>query len=132
MNESNAPMIDTDRLTIRRLDAEQDAEFVLRLLNEPSFLQYIGDRGVRTLDDARAYLENGPIAMYARHGFGLYCVELKSDRTPIGMCGLIKRDTLPDVDIGFAFLPQYRARGYARLAPGACREARSPAPPPAT
>ena len=106
---------ETERLILRRLEPD-DAPFIVELLNDPDWLRYIGDKGVRTLDDARAYLENGPIAMYARHGFGLYCVELKSDRTPIGMCGLIKRDTLPDVDIGFAFLPQYRARGYAREA----------------
>lgn len=106
---------ETERLILRRLEPG-DAAFIVELLNDPDWLRYIGDKGVRTLDDARAYLENGPIAMYARHGFGLYCVELKSDSTPIGMCGLIKRDTLPDVDIGFAFLPQYRARGYAREA----------------
>jgi RimJ/RimL family protein N-acetyltransferase len=106
---------ETERLTLRHLVVD-DAAFIVELLNDPDWLRYIGDKGVRTLDDARAYLENGPIAMYARHGFGLFCVELKSNRTPIGMCGLIKRDTLPDVDIGFAFLPRYRARGYAREA----------------
>jgi RimJ/RimL family protein N-acetyltransferase len=106
---------ETERLILRRLN-DGDAAFILELLNDPDWLRYIGDKGVRNLDDARAYIENGPVAMYARHGFGLYCVELKIDRTPIGMCGLIKRDTLPDVDIGFAFLPQYRARGYAREA----------------
>ena len=106
---------ETDRLVLRKLEAH-DAPFILELLNDPDWLRYIGDKGVHSLDDARGYLDNGPIAMYARHGFGLYCVELKSDRTPIGMCGLIKRDTLADVDIGFAFLPQYRSRGYAREA----------------
>ena len=106
---------ETARLVLRKLDAN-DAAFILELLIDSDWLRYIGDKGVRNLDDARAYVQNGPIAMYARHGFGLWCVELKSDRTPIGMCGLIKRDTLPDVDIGFAFLPQYRSRGYAREA----------------
>lgn len=106
---------ETDRLVLRELDGD-DAPFILELLNDPDWLRYIGDKGVHDLDGARAYIDNGPRAMYARHGFGLYAVELKSDRTPIGMCGLIRRDTLPDVDIGFAFLPQYRSRGYAREA----------------
>src|SRR5437870_3683417 len=90
-----------------------DAEFILQLLNEPSWLQFIGDRGVRTLDDARAYIIKGPVEMYARLGFGFYVVELKVDRIPIGMCGLVKRDYLDDVDIGYALLPRYWAKGYA-------------------
>ena len=90
-----------------------DAEFMLQLLNEPSWLHFIGDRGVRTLDDARAYILNGPIAMYARLGFGFYIVELKDGQMPIGICGLVKRDFLDDVDIGYALLPQYWAKGYA-------------------
>jgi RimJ/RimL family protein N-acetyltransferase len=102
----------TDRLLLRRLTGD-DAAFVLEQLNEPSFIRNIGDRGVRTLDDARAYIADGPVAMYARHGFGLYLVTLKDTATPIGMCGLLKRDTLEDVDIGFAFLPRYWGKGYA-------------------
>ncbi len=102
----------TARLTLREL-TEDDAPFILTLLNDPAFIRFIGDRNVRTLDDARAYLQNGPIASYQRHGFGLYLVEQKTDQTPLGMCGLIKRDTLPDVDIGYAFLPQFRGDGYA-------------------
>jgi RimJ/RimL family protein N-acetyltransferase len=90
-----------------------DAEFILRLLNEPSWLHFIGDRGVRTLDDARSYILNGPVAMYARLGFGFYVVELKDDQIPIGICGLVKRDFLDDVDIGYALLPEYWAKGYA-------------------
>jgi RimJ/RimL family protein N-acetyltransferase len=100
---------------LRRFDPD-DAPFVLELVNDPDWLRYIGDRGVRNLDDARGYIEKGPMAMYERHGFSLYCVELKSDATPIGMCGLLKRDTLEDVDVGFAFLPQFRSRGYAHEA----------------
>jgi RimJ/RimL family protein N-acetyltransferase len=90
-----------------------DAEFMLGLLNEPSWLQFIGDRGVRTLDDARAYILNGPVATYARLGFGFYIVELKDGGIPIGICGLVKRDYLDDVDIGYAFLPQHWSHGYA-------------------
>jgi RimJ/RimL family protein N-acetyltransferase len=104
-------VVETERLTLRRLTVD-DAEFMLGALNEPSFLQFIGDRGVRTLDDARAYLLKGPLDMYERHGFGLFLVSLK-DGTPIGTCGLIQRDTLPDVDIGFAFLPGFWGQGYA-------------------
>jgi RimJ/RimL family protein N-acetyltransferase len=105
-------VFETDRLVLRHLDAG-DAAFIHELVNDPDWLRYIGDKGVRTLDDARAYIANGPVAMYGRVGFGLYCVELKSDATPIGLCGLIKRDTFEDVDIGFAFLPQFRTQGYA-------------------
>lgn len=102
----------TERLVIRRFTFE-DASFVLELVNEPSWIQNIGDRGVRSLDDARRYLENGPMASYARNGFGLCCVELADGSEPVGMCGLIKRDSLPDVDIGFALLPRFWSKGFA-------------------
>lgn len=105
-------VLETDRLILRRLTPE-DAAFILELLNEPSWLRFIGDKGVRTLDDARSYIVNGPIAMYERCGFGLYLTALKADGAPIGMCGLIKRDSLQDVDIGFAFLPRFWGNGYA-------------------
>ena len=102
----------TERLELREFSAD-DADFVLRLLNEPSFLRYIGDRGVRTSEDARRYIADGPVAGYARHGHGLLRVLRKSDGAGIGMCGVLKRDTLPDPDIGFSFLPQYWSQGYA-------------------
>jgi len=105
-------VLETDRLVLRRLSAE-DGEFVLQLLNEPSWLRFIGDRGVRTVDDARDYILTGPVAMYERVGFGLYVTELKVDGAPIGLCGLIKRDGLEDVDIGFAFFPRFWGKGYA-------------------
>ena len=104
--------LETERLTLRELTTD-DAEFSLRLLNEPSFLRFIGDKGVRNLQDARQYILNGPIASYNQNGFGLYLVVLKSMNTSIGMCGLIKRETLTDVDIGFAFLPEFWNKGYA-------------------
>ncbi len=106
-------VLDTGRLILRRFNIDDDAPFILALLNEPSFLQYIGDKKVRNLDDARQYLSNGPIASYARHGFGLYLVELKDAHTSIGMCGLLKREELPEPDIGFAFLPEFWNKGYA-------------------
>ena len=108
-------VIETERLILRRLTLD-DAAFIHELVNDPDWLRYIGDKGVRTLDDARGYLGKGPIDMYARLGFGLFRVEQRSDGAVIGLCGLIKRDTLDDVDIGFAFLPAYRAQGYAREA----------------
>lgn len=105
-------VLETDRLILRWLSAD-DAEFVLGLVNEPSWLQFIGDRGVRTLNDARAYIQNGPVAMYNRSGFGLYLVQRKEDGARLGMCGLIKREGLDDVDIGFAFFPRFWSKGYA-------------------
>ncbi|HVS80940.1 MAG TPA: GNAT family N-acetyltransferase [Pyrinomonadaceae bacterium] len=105
-------ILETQRLILRRLSTD-DAEFILELLNEPSFLRYIGDKGVRSLDDARQYILNGPVDSYERNGFGLYLVELKENGVPIGISGLVKRDTLPDADIGFAFLPAYWSKGYA-------------------
>ena len=104
-------VLETDRLVLRRLTVE-DAEFILELLNDPSFLRFIGDKKVRTLDDARNYILSGPIASYERFGFGLYLTELKESSVPIGICGLLRRDTLPDVDIGFALLPQFCGKGY--------------------
>jgi RimJ/RimL family protein N-acetyltransferase len=105
-------IIETERLILRHLSAG-DAEFVLALLNEPSFIRYIGDKGVRNLDDARRYIADGPIKSYEVNGFGLNLVQLKTGNTPIGICGVLKRDTLPDPDIGFAFLPSYWNQGYA-------------------
>src|SRR5438105_8377447 len=86
-------IIETDRLQLRLLSID-DAEFILRLLNEPSFIKNIGDRGVRTLDDAREYILKGPIASYEKFGFGLWMVETRSEAAPIGICGLLKRDVL--------------------------------------
>jgi RimJ/RimL family protein N-acetyltransferase len=105
-------VLETERLILRRLTVE-DGEFILELLNDPSWLRFIGDRGVRTLDAARDYILKTLVAMYERLGFGLYLTELKAEGVPIGICGLIKRDSLEDVDIGFAFLPKFRGKGYA-------------------
>jgi len=105
-------MIDTKRLTLRPLVLD-DAPFYLRLLNEPSFLQNIGDKGVRDLDGARAAILAGPMAMQQQLGYSLWMVIRKEDGVRIGMCGLIKRDTLPDTDIGYAYLPAYWGQGYA-------------------
>ncbi|MBL8767369.1 MAG: GNAT family N-acetyltransferase [Planctomycetes bacterium] len=114
-------VVETARLVLRHLEPG-DAPFILRLVNEPSWLRFIGDKGVRSLDDARAYIANGPAAMIARHGFGLYLTATKADATPIGLCGLIQRDALDDVDIGFAFVPESWGHGYAREAAAATLE----------
>jgi ribosomal-protein-alanine N-acetyltransferase len=104
--------LETDRLILRQLSLN-DAEFILELLTEPSFIRYIGDKGVRNLADARRYIREGPMQSYERNGFGLYLVELKENGTPIGISGLLRRETLPGADIGFAFLPGYWSKGYA-------------------
>ena len=106
------PVLHTARLSLRHFD-RADAAFIFELLNEPSWLQHIGDKGIRTLSDAERYIQDGPVTMYARLGFGLYLVELTGSSESVGMCGLIKRDTLEDVDLGFAFLSRFWGNGYA-------------------
>lgn len=104
-------IIETDRLILRKFTLE-DAAFMLELLNTPAFLKYIGDRGVRSLVDARKYIKEGPLKSYQNFGFGFYVVELLRQKISIGMCGLVKRPTLEDIDIGFAFLPAHIGKGY--------------------
>lgn len=106
-------VLETERLTLRHLDPDTDTDFILRLVNEPPFLRYIGDKSVHTSSDARRYITEGPQKSYEINGYGLYKVQRKSDGAAIGMCGLVKRDTLPDADIGFAFLETYWGEGYA-------------------
>lgn len=105
-------VLQTERLRVRHM-TEGDAAFMLGLLNDPAWHRYIGDRGIRTLEGARDYILTGPMEMVARLGFGFYVVERREDGQPIGVCGLAKRDFLDDVDIGYAFLPQYGGQGYA-------------------
>lgn len=112
------PLIATARLRLDPFTVD-DAPFIVALLTDPDWLRYIGDRGVRTEEEARGYLAAGPLASYAAHGFGLYRVARRDTGVPIGMCGLLRRETLPDVDLGFAFLPAYRGQGYAREAAAA-------------
>jgi len=106
------PELETGRLTLRRFGFD-DATFILRLLNEPSFIENIGDRGVRSIEDAHRYLREGPLAMYEKYGFGLWHAARNSDGAAVGTCGLLRRDNLPDVDIGYAFLPEFWGLGYA-------------------
>ena len=103
---------ETERLVISQLELS-DAAFIIELVNDPDWIRYIGDRGVKTTDDACTYLNNGPIKSYGLNGFGLFLVKLKEEDIAIGMCGLIKRPGLDDIDIGYAFLPKARGKGYA-------------------
>ena len=108
-------VLDSERLRLRHLDADSrtDAEFMIELLNQRSFIDNIADRGVRNIDDAVRHLREGPIASYAQHGFGLFAVELKADATLIGLCGLLKREYFEHPDLGYALLDRYAGRGYA-------------------
>lgn len=119
MDAAAAPrtVIETDRLVLRELGVG-DAAFIVDLLNQPSFLEHIGDRGVRTIEDARAYVVDGPVASYREHGFGLFMVQLR-DGTAAGMCGLMRKPWLDAPDLAYAFLPQHWSRGYAREAAAA-------------
>ena len=103
--------LDTERLELHPF-TDGDADFVFRLLNEPSFLRYIGDRGVHDLETARRYIADGPVASYARHGHGLMRVVRKA-MARLSACAASKRDTLPDPDIGFSFFPAFWSQGYA-------------------
>ncbi len=91
----------------------EDSEFILQLLNSPGWLKFIGNKNTKTISDAENYIINGPVKSYAENGFGLCIVKLKKENIPVGMCGLIKRDSLEDIDIGFALLPEYEGNGYA-------------------
>jgi [ribosomal protein S5]-alanine N-acetyltransferase len=102
----------TPRLELREL-ALSDAQFLVRLLNDPSWLENIGDRGVRSQRDAEDYLRSNIRAQYQAHGYGLYALQLKSTRLPIGICGLLRREFLPGADLGFALLPDFVGQGYA-------------------
>ena len=105
----------TGRLLLRHMTAA-DAAFMLGLLNDPSWIRFIGDRGIRTVEAARDYILAGPVDMVRRLGFGFYVVELAETGCPIGVCGIAKRDFLDNVDIGYAFLPQHWGQGYAHEA----------------
>jgi RimJ/RimL family protein N-acetyltransferase len=105
-------VLETPRLRLRTA-ALADAGFFLRLMNEPSWLENIGDRGVRSLADAAGYIANNIWAQHQLHGYGMYAVQLRSSGLPIGICGLVKRDFLPGPDLGVALLPDFVGQGYA-------------------
>ena len=104
-------ILETERLTIREFSTT-DAKFILTLLNTPTWQKFIGDKNVHSVVDAENYLNHGPLKSYRENGFGLWLVLQKDDNKPIGMCGLVKRDYLEDVDIGFALMPEYVGLGF--------------------
>jgi len=109
------PLIETERLIIRHFTLD-DAPFILELVNTPSWLAYIGNRNVNNIDDARKYLQNGPLKSYADNGYGGWMIQHKEQQVPIGQCGLYKRSYLTAPDVGFAFLPQHEGLGYGQEA----------------
>ena len=113
-------ILHTPRLVLDELETDRDADFILALLNEPGFLENIGDRGVRDLAGARTYIEEGPLASYAGYGYGLWRATERAGGRPVGLCGLVKRDGLKDPDLGYAFLASVWGRGYASEAARAC------------
>ena len=104
--------LETERLIIDEMQPAE-APFVLELLNDEAYIEHIGDRNIRTLEQAQEFLVEKVIASYARNGFGMYAVRLKRDGSLVGMCGLVKRESLVDIDIGYGFLSQARGHGYA-------------------
>lgn len=119
-------ILDTARLRLRTIDTD-DAKFYFELVNDPTWLQFIGDKGIRSVEQARAAIIEGPMAMQQRHGHSLYVMERKEDGRALGMCGLIRRDFLPEVDIGYAIRPEHFGRGYTYEAAQAVLElARGP------
>jgi RimJ/RimL family protein N-acetyltransferase len=117
-------VIETERLNLREM-SETDAEFMLEVLNDPGFVRYVGDRGVRTIEDAARYISERFVESYRQNGFGLWLVETKDEKVSAGICGLLKRGTLPGIEVGYAFLPPFRSKGYAfEAASAALRHAR--------
>lgn len=106
------PLITTDRLLIRKFNLD-DAGFIFILLNSETWIKYIGNRNIKNLEDAKNYIVNSPLYFYQKFGFGPYLVALKDTYEPVGMCSLIKRDTLEEVDLGFAYLDPFIGKGFA-------------------
>lgn len=111
-NGNQENLIETERLILREMDASADSEFVCRLLNSPKFIEFIGDRGVRSVSEATDFIETKYRASYRDNGYGLYAVEKRSDHTVVGICGFVRRPSLPGPDIGFAFLPEFESMGF--------------------
>jgi RimJ/RimL family protein N-acetyltransferase len=105
-------ILESERLRLRELTLD-DTAFIIELVNTSGWLTFIGDRNIKTEEQAKSYLENGPIKSYHENGFGLSLVEIKDSQTRVGMCGILKRDTLEHPGIGFAFLPEFMEKGYA-------------------
>jgi RimJ/RimL family protein N-acetyltransferase len=106
-------VISTSRLHVTQLSEELDASFILQLVNTPGWIRHIGDRNIHSVQDAEQYIVNGPVASYAKYGYGMWLIKRIEDDEPIGLCGLVKREYLPHPDLGYALLPQYEGQGYA-------------------
>jgi len=106
-------VISASRLHVTQLSEELDASFILQLVNTPGWIRHIGDRNIHSVQDAEQYIVNGPVASYAKYGYGLWLIKRIEDDEPIGLCGLVKREYLPHPDLGYALLPQYEGQGYA-------------------
>ena len=104
-------VLQTERLILRHATID-DAPFMFQLLNDPSWIEFIGDRGIKTVEDAKNYTVEKIIESYEKNGYGLFLTELKKDKTPIGLCGLVNRPQIEDIDIGFAFMPNFKGNGY--------------------
>lgn len=113
--------IETQRLQLRELTLA-DAPLMLAIWNDPAFVRFVGDRGIRTLAEAQEAMTAGALKLYKDFGYGPYGVELKGEGTPIGICGLFRREGLDEPDIGFAILPDYCGKGYAHEASQAVLE----------
>ncbi len=111
-------ILETERLLLRQITPD-DAHFILELMNDPTYIRFIGDKGVKTIDDAVQYISKIVIDSYQQNGYGLWLVALKETLISIGICGLIKRDIFEDVDLGYAFLADHRGKGYASEAAAA-------------
>jgi RimJ/RimL family protein N-acetyltransferase len=114
-------ILETERLTLREF-TQDDGELMLEILNDPGFIRFVADRNVRTTREAADYLRDKILPSYSERGFGFYVVELKENGTPIGMCGLIKRDALEHVDVGFSIFERFWGKGYATEAARAVME----------
>jgi RimJ/RimL family protein N-acetyltransferase len=112
VNDPSSRLFETPRLRLSPV-TEDDAGLLLDVWNDPTFIHYVSDRGIRTLEQARAAIREGPVNLFATYGYGPYRVERKSDDQPIGICGFFRRDFLDDPDLGYAILPSFRGEGYA-------------------
>ena len=111
INTRQMNILETERLTLSE-QTEDDASFICELMKSEGWLKYIGDRNIKSVEDARNYIVNGAMKSYRESGFGFYLVRLRESSIPIGISGLVKRDTLEYPDVGFAFLPEYEGKGY--------------------
>lgn len=105
-------ILETERLVLSELSVN-DAPFFYALVNDAAWIEFIGDRDVKTLADAENYLSTKIIPSYKINGFGFYLVSSKNKNESMGISGLVDREGLEHIDVGYAFLPEFRGKGYA-------------------